>query len=186
MTAAERCTGLRALTACGDTFDPSQLGRHHDVLVVIAPLYINMLRAGLASLEENSLIVVDEAHHITKDHAFAVILRDYYSKIKEALRPKVLGLTASPAGEKTFFGTVLKLKILTTTGHAEPFAPLQHAHELAQYVTTQGVRFLELPMSRIEQFLQDFLQKASDFAGYTSQSVPSSPRFTCLSTQLTK
>jgi endoribonuclease Dicer len=116
--AIEKETKLQALRCCGDTFEQSQLQQPYDVLVVIASLYINLLSKNLASLEEVSLIVIDEAHHITKDHPFAVILRDYYMNIpreRSHLRPRVLGLTASPAGEESFFGTYLRLKVLTKT-----------------------------------------------------------------------
>ena len=79
-------TGLKAYRCCGDTYDEYKLLQKYDVIVVIASLYINLLNNGVVKLEEISLIVIDEAHHITKDHPFAVILRDYYKRMDERFR----------------------------------------------------------------------------------------------------
>jgi len=42
------------------------------------------------------LIIFDEAHHATKGHPYARIMREYFDDLPESTRPSVMGLTASP------------------------------------------------------------------------------------------
>jgi endoribonuclease Dicer len=82
----EKETQLSCLKCCGDTFDKSKIEKKYDVMVAIATLVINIIEKGLLSLQEFSLIVIDEAHHTTKDHPFSVILRDYYKNIPQEFK----------------------------------------------------------------------------------------------------
>lgn len=79
----------------------------HDVLVVTAAFCQNLLDKKILRWEDFSLVVFDEAHHCEKGHPFNVLLTNYHRRIRMPQnKPKVLGLTASPAGkadvEKTF------------------------------------------------------------------------------------
>mmetsp|Transcript_4801 Transcript_4801/g.6866 ORF Transcript_4801/g.6866 Transcript_4801/m.6866 type:complete len:483 (+) Transcript_4801:176-1624(+) len=48
------------------------------------------------SLSRVNLIVVDECHHATGNHAYASIFQNFYHRLPKHQRPRVLGLTASP------------------------------------------------------------------------------------------
>lgn len=85
-----------------------------DVLIITADCYRNHLNNGTLRFEDVSLIVLDEAHHCNKDHPYNVIIRDFYLREDDLLghRPKVLGLTASPAGELSLDKTTKRLQRL--------------------------------------------------------------------------
>lgn len=65
--------------------------------------------------EDLCIVVFDEAHHCTKSHPFNKLLEKNHLTIPEPERPKILGLTASPAGKKTFAITVTMLQNLMTS-----------------------------------------------------------------------
>lgn len=44
------------------------------------------------------LMIFDEAHHCKSDHPYNQLLQDFYHPLDPALRPQILGLTASPDG----------------------------------------------------------------------------------------
>lgn len=85
----------------------------HDVVVVTAAFCENLLVKGILKWEDFSLVVFDEAHHCEKGHPFNSLLTNYHRQIRELeKRPKVLGLTASPAGKADVQRTVMMLRNL--------------------------------------------------------------------------
>lgn len=50
----------------------------------------------LFSFERINLLIVDECHYASGEHGYTTILRNFYHKLPKELRPRVLGLTASP------------------------------------------------------------------------------------------
>ncbi|XP_060557086.1 uncharacterized protein LOC132717609 isoform X2 [Ruditapes philippinarum] len=71
----------------------------HDVVVVTAAFCQNLLDKQILRWEDFSLIVFDEAHHCEKGHPFNTLLSTYHRRTLPENKPKVLGLTASPAGK---------------------------------------------------------------------------------------
>lgn len=59
----------------------------------------NLLDKQILKWEDFSLIVFDEAHHCEKGHPFNTLLATYHRRAPPESKPKVLGLTASPAGK---------------------------------------------------------------------------------------
>lgn len=55
------------------------------------------MQQGFVSLNDISLLILDECHHAKKDHPYARIMKDYYlAAEKEIQRPRIFGMTASP------------------------------------------------------------------------------------------
>jgi len=48
------------------------------------------------SFNRINLLIVDECHYATGEHGYATILKNFYHRLPKDLRPRVLGLTASP------------------------------------------------------------------------------------------
>ncbi|KAI8613638.1 hypothetical protein BC830DRAFT_1170089 [Chytriomyces sp. MP71] len=72
------------------------------VLVFTPQILLNVLRHGFMTLADVNLIVFDECHHACKNHPYANIMDEFYSKIPpENDKPKILGMTASPIYQKT-------------------------------------------------------------------------------------
>lgn len=104
-----------------------------DVLIITADCYRNHLNNGTLRFEDVSLIVLDEAHHCNKDHPYNVIIRDFYLREDDLLghRPKVLGLTASPAGELSLDKTTKRLqRLLGNLDDAKLLNVTHHIKEL--------------------------------------------------------
>ena len=67
-------------------------------LVFATPQVVrNDVRQGVLSLSDCSLLVVDEAHHCTGEHAMAEVAEMYISQSKE---PLILATTASPGSRR--------------------------------------------------------------------------------------
>ena len=106
-----------------------------DVLIITADCYRNHLNNGTLRFDDVSLIVLDEAHHCNKDHPYNVIIRDFYLREDDLLghRPKVLGLTASPAGELSLDKTTKRLqRLLGNLGDAKLLNVTNSAQELEE------------------------------------------------------
>jgi|TARA_B100002003_G_scaffold49065_1_gene44226 Fanconi anemia group M protein len=63
----------------------------------------NDLNKNLYNLNEVSLLIVDECHRCMKNYAYNKVAQDYK---KDSINRRVVGLTASPGGDKTTIKTV--------------------------------------------------------------------------------
>lgn len=70
----------------------------------------HLLSQEILRWEDMCLVVIDEAHHCQKNHPYNNLLRRYHLTSQD--RPRLLGLTASPAGRETFDKTVEMLRSL--------------------------------------------------------------------------
>ncbi|KAH8651518.1 hypothetical protein BGZ60DRAFT_187238 [Tricladium varicosporioides] len=71
------------------------------VIVCTAEVLRQCLHHSFLSMEQINLLIFDEAHHAKKDHAYARIIKDFYTKVPKTRRPKIFGMTASPVDAKT-------------------------------------------------------------------------------------
>ncbi|KAG6873367.1 hypothetical protein C0995_016476 [Termitomyces sp. Mi166 len=69
---------------------------NHDVLVMTAQIFLNILTHSLWSISRVSLMIFDECHHARKNHPYNGIMREYFQIPTTACRPKIFGMTASP------------------------------------------------------------------------------------------
>ena len=132
----------------------------HDLLVITADCYRNHLNNGTLRFEDVSLIVLDEAHHCNKDHPYNVIIRDYYlgQFNSQHHRPKVLGLTASPAGETNLERTVKKLqRLLTNLGGATLLTVTENVRDLHEKTSRARLVCLCTDYTSTESQLLDVL-----------------------------
>ncbi|CAK0809375.1 unnamed protein product [Prorocentrum cordatum] len=94
-------TPMRVISICGTTADTERrrlLKSRFDVLVITAQVFVNMLkRDKTLDPAQFSLVVFDEAHHCAGGHPFAGVM-EQLRLCAPLSRPRVLGLTASPAG----------------------------------------------------------------------------------------
>lgn len=91
---------------CGvDYWSPSRWVANiltHDVLVMTAQIFLNLLRHALITMQNTCLLVVDEAHHATKGHPYRRIFTEFYHAIDPATpKPHVFGMTATPVKNKS-------------------------------------------------------------------------------------
>jgi ERCC4-related helicase len=90
-----------------------------------------LIKKNVLRWEDLCIVVFDEAHHCTKSHPFNYLLENYHLEMDVQQRPKILGLTASPAGKKTFPHTVAMLKnLMHSMGEAKIAVAKEHKDEL--------------------------------------------------------
>jgi endoribonuclease Dicer len=135
---------------------------NHDVLVVTADCYRNHINNGTLRFEDSALIVLDESHHCNKDHPYNVIVRDYYliEDISLSQKPKILGLTASPAGEPTLERTVKKMqRLLANLGGASLLTVTENIPELTKKTSQTEMVCYCADYTRIEEDLLALLME---------------------------
>lgn len=59
------------------------------VLFFPASLYLTLLQQGVADLGMVSLLILDEAHQVTKEHPMSSIFNDFHWKLPSECSPKV-------------------------------------------------------------------------------------------------
>ncbi|XP_077992351.1 antiviral innate immune response receptor RIG-I-like [Glandiceps talaboti] len=143
---------------CGEKQDVSGQPLHeHHILVTTAAYYLNLLENGTVRWQDLSLVVFDEAHHCTKSHPFNVILEDHYVKYAET--PKLLGLTASPAGQLTVKQTYLMLqKLLLNFGSAKLAFVEENKDDLLKFKTEAEPIITSVNLNMKETELSEQLQ----------------------------
>ncbi|KAJ1420894.1 Ribonuclease III domain [Sesbania bispinosa] len=75
----------------------------HEVLVMTPDILLNCLRHSLIKLEMIKVLIMDECHHATGNHAYARIMAEFYHpQLKSGISdlPRIFGMTASPIKSK--------------------------------------------------------------------------------------
>lgn len=68
-----------------------------DIIVCTPQIFYNCLAHAYLTMDDVSLLIIDECHHARKKHPLNVTLMHFYHTIGGGMpRPKILGLTASP------------------------------------------------------------------------------------------
>ncbi|GLI64807.1 hypothetical protein VaNZ11_008214 [Volvox africanus] len=101
---------IRTVTLTGSSY----------VVVTTADSFLNLLRNGVAAISEVDLLVLDEAHHCKDNHPYCNVM-SIYSQAPEARRPRVLGVTASPASEQDPRVLNARMEELLKRLHAEMY-----------------------------------------------------------------
>ena len=101
MTLRANLPGFRIQTACYASSN-SVTNRHglNKANVIVAThgaiLDLMMHYADIVNMSKFNLLVIDECHYATGNHAYSVIMKKFYHTTPKDERPRVLGLTASP------------------------------------------------------------------------------------------
>lgn len=113
---------------------------------------------------DNCLVVFDEVHHCVKQHPYRVILEKAGLSHPDPLqRPKILGLTASPAGKNTIKGTVEMLQgLLSRLGEEVKLITVEEPATLAElqkYQSNTELVVREVEHSTEEVHFRDALRR---------------------------
>jgi len=123
--------------------------------------YVNLLEAGSLRWTDNCLVVIDEVHHCMKDHPFNRLVQlCRHSQLELRRRPRLLGLTASPAGRDTPAATALLLQQLMCNLGVERLVTVErNVDELARYHSTATLDIHLISYSSTEQQLGSELRR---------------------------
>ena len=101
----EMDTGMRVAPMCSTNRTKksirSLIDGEFEALVITAGSLVELLKAEHLTVDFFSVVVFDECHHAQGTHPY-VILLEAIAKVPLSLRPRLLGLTASPFPAKNF------------------------------------------------------------------------------------
>ena len=111
--ALRKDTKLRVLSSSGvkTAYKLNQLNNNcFDILVITARAFYDLV-AVKKHLDVNLFcaVVLDECHHVTKAHKYCDVLK-MFTRTKQELQPRILGLTASPCNAKNVESAFIDLK----------------------------------------------------------------------------
>jgi len=127
------------------------------ICVGVAEVFKSALEAGQISMSDVSLLVFDETHHTTKNHPFKLILSQHYAQIPvDRERPRVLGLSASPASGEDESETKKKLLQMEKDMEAQVLVPMESSQDLekALYIPESQTVTVEYSMEE-KRLLKD-------------------------------
>ncbi|KAJ2922465.1 hypothetical protein H1R20_g14630, partial [Candolleomyces eurysporus] len=101
---------------------------NHDVVVITAQLFLELITHSLWSIDKVSLMVYDECHHARKNHPYNGIMREYAQLQDKSRRPKIFGMTASPYWNEK--NPALSLWTLETNLQSKIVGVHEHVEEL--------------------------------------------------------
>ncbi|XP_059179018.1 uncharacterized protein LOC131958149 [Physella acuta] len=131
-----------------------------DIIVTTAAYCHNMLNKKLIRWEDFSLVVMDEVHHCHKGHPYLKLFSQFHNPLPEDSRPKILGLTASPAGKATVQETYDMLKtLLANLGGAKIQVVEKEILELEEFQSSAKLHAICVPMSHKEKDFRFHLLK---------------------------
>ena len=138
----------------------------YDVLVATAGSIVYMLNDGQLFLNMFSCMVLDEAHHaVGGKHPYSVLL-DIFERQPQEMRPRLLGLTASPFRARTVSSGSQKLRELMdlfgTSAILKPEAPRLNQENPQRY----QVRPTEHQQKFQREVMRAYRNQASVVAGH--------------------
>ncbi|PAA57349.1 hypothetical protein BOX15_Mlig026361g1, partial [Macrostomum lignano] len=134
---------LAVAAVCGDlhSLPDDQPLAAADLVVTTAAFYANCLRTGALRLDQACLLAMDEAHHCDALHPYSLLAGQVLS-MPELESPRLLGFTASPAGQASLPATQKMLVgLLDRLGGARlawPSSPDAQA-QLAEFSVRAGI-----------------------------------------------
>ncbi|XP_064634892.1 uncharacterized protein LOC135492377 isoform X2 [Lineus longissimus] len=130
-----------------------------DVIVTTAGFFLNILSKKWLKWQDFSLVVIDEVHHCTKKHAYNTLMQENHLQLLREIRPKLFGMTASPAGEANVPLTQEMLqRLLDNIGMAKLCVVEDHDKQLGEFQSRTVLEIDLAKMSEEETQLEDDIQ----------------------------
>ncbi|KAG5723949.1 Dicer-like protein 1 [Termitomyces sp. T112] len=143
---------------------------HHDVFVMTAQIFLNILTHAIWSIDRVSLMIFDECHHTRKNHPYNGIMREYFQTPATACRPKIFGMTASPIwnprdpiGSLTTLEANMDSKVIAVRAHLDEL----HNHspkpvEIIKEYPPPEDSYTDYPSPTLWDYLQVFERRIWD------------------------
>ena len=129
------------------------------LFISFSAYYENLLEKNLLQWKDTCLVVFDEAHHCVKSHPYNRLLHFEHRECPVDERPKLLGLTASPAGKATVEQTVNMLKeLMSNVGDAKIEIVEENQDELDIYRSNAEIEIQTVSLNTTEKNLKQELQ----------------------------
>ena len=112
----------------------------------------NDLEEGRLNLKEFSLLVLDEVHHAIGDYAYPFVAKKY---LEQAANPKILGLTASPGGDKGKIDEICK-----NTGLEAVEIRTEEDQDVKPYIKEKEIEWLHIDFPENFDSVRQILKSA--------------------------
>jgi Fanconi anemia group M protein len=134
----ERRKVWKGVDDAGEEEKKSPAATRHDFIFATPETVRNDLKAGRASLGDFALLVFDEAHRCVGDYSYVEIARTY---MKQASKPLILGLTASPGStEEKVEEVMANLRAVKIEARTE------QDEDVAEYVQETKIRTVKVKL----------------------------------------
>ena len=141
-------------------------GEYH-VLVITAGSLLELLKADRLYVEFFSVVVFDECHHCTGNHAYVQLLEELNVKTScTETKPRILGLTASPFPAKCIPTAQKNLSELKSNIGAVIFKPaLPHSHQHVIWRIIDWSPAQQQFINAVKAFIKDRARRVNIMAG---------------------
>jgi superfamily II DNA or RNA helicase len=159
----ERQCNLSVGKFCSESKDSTASEITSDILVFTADFLINLLLNRTLYLGNCCLLIIDEIHHARDNHSFSKLIEMFYNPLDTEVKPRVIGMTASPGGTDMEYGVNYLCKLI----NGRIYLPLHYQTDFEnsiyrpemEYCLTgdksyEENRFLELVKKHVTPFLQ--------------------------------
>jgi len=169
--AIEADTGLRVARLCSENKTrrtvEAILDGEYNVLVITAGSLLELLKADRLYVEFFSVVVFDECHHCTGNHAYVQLLEELNVKTScTETKPRILGLTASPFPAKCIPTAQKNLSELKSNIGAVIFKPaLPHSHQHVIWRIIDWSPAQQQFINAVKAFIKDRARRVNIMAG---------------------
>ena len=137
----------------------------NEICVCVHAMLLNAIKKNEVDMSQLSLLILDEVHDAYSDHSVYGKLLPYIQKCPPTMKPRVLGLTASPSGTNSNDMRSSILNLCIKLG-ALPYSPLDE-NDQQQDLQCSYISILKSPFEvRFENFVFDFQGKLSKLHDY--------------------
>eukprot|EP00752_Nemacystus_decipiens_P002257 g2138.t1 len=143
--------------------------RAADVVVATAGAFEHCMCKHYVDPDAICCVVLDEAHHCGKEHPFNRVARSFLTikafpdelanPGRASELPKLVALTASPAGELTLYNTVVRIEQLLDRLGADLAAPVQHLQEVKRLTPPVRLELMNVTATGPETALLGSLER---------------------------
>lgn len=136
-------TGLSVGEFCGECRQIAKSQLNCDILVFTCDFLINILTNKTLSMDDCCCLIIDEIHHAHEGHSFNKLIENFCDKLSDELRPRIIGLTASPSGhvKPTREKMLDEIQRLCKLIRGQIYMPIKYRNEFDQVVYRPQMEF---------------------------------------------
>jgi len=163
---------INSFTGYTPPLDREELWRNSQMVCATPQVVRNDLKNGHYNLTNVSLIIFDEAHRCTGNYPYSLIANEY---VETSKHPLILGLTASPGGDKTKIDEVRENLYIENIEIRTENDPDVRPYVKGMKMDWKLVKLPE-PMLKIQKLLNELLKERLKSIRSLGINIPADPR----------
>ncbi|MBI5061184.1 MAG: DEAD/DEAH box helicase family protein [Candidatus Aenigmarchaeota archaeon] len=144
--------GLAVITGVIAPEKREEIYKNKKIIFATPQTIENDLKENRLSLNDFSLLVLDEVHHAIGGYAYLFIAKKY---LEDAKNPRILGLTASPGGDRAKIDEICK-----NTGLEAVEIRTENDEDVKPYIKEKGVEWISVDLPESFDNIRQLLKAA--------------------------